>query len=1275
LFAFKLLVALAETGTEGSVRPAVSRSDEPKLYQKLVETSAKLLAGKSRNQKLDKEFVRQHTISDSMMDRRFLHDVELEVKIQAEAAAVAKANKKKPKLDADEAAQERDAEDIGNEEENEDEEEEDDDQELQVQVDLSWIENFEALGDSKEGNLQFNGHDEDAFKSFLETSRQAWITRNLPSERQKKASKRPRSVASKKNEAAEALAREEARLNVEHVPFDGPVMVPKLQMTMTPIPIEGETDCSDDPLKVAGIYVRFINRDKELNPGKFWRHVLNNRIHRVQRNIGSMRGRNTEEMFPAYSRLFNTKHPVGNFADDQMYFLAAIGYRPELLDEGNRRQEVFNSMEYTNRHDKFYLAELFSTARALQEMRDAKCNPSFCNEVDGPLLWYNRQTKRCTFPEDLDTYKYHQRQVFWCHPENIGLSEQYFPHVNLDRDFLTCLLAGQNTDKFLQDQQEQGVQDEQAERNLNNAFEEIRNLLRDNFIVTRTQLQATNLVSYDTNNEFVHRHAEATIINDRVMRELPSHYGKTMDDVQALQGVYVKNWRDVVFLKDVETWCDHLEGGYEDGKTLRDRIRECEKFSKLRNMTQEACLSQFASLWSLEGDVEGMTNIPETIRSMLKWYRDNQAKLFPNVTRQYTLWDPEMGFFGNSMLRTLKHYSCIARALQPLVCIIAEGLFSCYHFSPNALAFNLMLHGRYDVGKTFLAITTLLKYTTIDKTVEEYCVQTSASDTTLKHNYDLIVASDEVMPWKVNAKEAEKKPQEVNKEKIKMTRRQIGLKAFTYEKGPNGESLRWTRTVTTDHYVSLVEVTNNVVEAMNALASRYHCMTIAQPKVPSRELDGFMGASLSSDTKTHLRLNQFLSACAYKAIMCGAIREPDIQLFNDLSNRVIDYLVKKKSITQENGNRALEKMQPYVRQLVIRMAIHHTFDLPCGPCFMKPFKAEDIRQIQPYLYSTVEITWWVWTAMASAWIDEHNADVIRAACLAAGVDWHDEESCYTHYENDVEGKIPWQTLPNDKWEPNQGKENERLVNLHYICLQGTWPQILKQISLKSKCGLAPNDVESVLNRMRDMHFTLPRDGYMPQPRGEMKEKHRKKYVGIDAVTGEKKYDKPSYKSGEDTIPYSVDDIPKIGKGTTMPAIDFVDLHQTQNRKFYFMPNIATFFLNKTIVEALMYASMCDTFPAGKILLGIPSDHDLTQMQIFNAPASFIQESVREMDRQAKFDRWNEEEEKWEWTGQGDFKPIPRSEGIAFNRRGGISTKDSVFFTGKKQKNFFFLNFF
>ena len=88
------------------------------------------------------------------------------------------------------------------------------------------------------------------------------------------------------------------------------------------------------------------------------------------------------------------------------------------------------------------------------------------------------------FPKksDVPTYKYNPVQVFYHCPKYIGLSEQFFPHIDLDQDFLSSLMSGGNIDRFLR---EQGDAVEGAAERFNSTFEAVRNLIRDNFLVER----------------------------------------------------------------------------------------------------------------------------------------------------------------------------------------------------------------------------------------------------------------------------------------------------------------------------------------------------------------------------------------------------------------------------------------------------------------------------------------------------------------------------------------------------------------------------------------------------------------------------------------------------------------------------------------------------------------------------------------------------------------------------------------------------------------------
>ncbi len=885
-FFFSLMVLQCETLTDGSQRPVADRESEPALYQQTVKLAALKILGRATKQQ--QAALHALVTSDRFVDLRFHYDVEAYKRADASAAA---ANKDK-----------------ANDEAGEHEQEEEEEQEVAevpmaplVPPSFAWVDAFSIVQkDGAASILNDQAQDERVCNQRVRESYCFNFNGGMKAAAAKRARVEPEPVANAAEPAEEA-----------GYPEGAPSVVPKVTFTVTPLPVQGGKVSKQKD--VTCVLVRFLVRDPSINPGKFFDRILGNvrtRLRRLSSGTQQMRGGGgAEEMFPNYGSFYYSLHPSGNNVTMQTYFNAATEINKELLI-GTDRNTLFSNMNYVNKDRPMHLHNLMTMDRALEMMRKCNVDSDYTRSVS---QWWNRDTGTATFPDKykVPTYKYHPYQVFWFDPKYVGLSEQFFPHVDLDQDFVTTLMGGGSVDKFLTLANRQDFEADRAEQRVNTTFEAIRVLIRDNFLVDRNLLHENRLIDYDTTNEFVHKAAEAALMNARIQQEFPAHFSKTMDDVQALKRAHGNDWE-----------------GEVENPLLAKRIYECRKYSMIRSKAQAACMKTFSGLWVTDGEVDELP-VPVPIKKMLKWYRDAHNSRFPHLTREFMLWDPKLGLFGNSMLRQLKMYACIARILQPIVCLLAEGLFSCYHWAPGELCFNMLAHGRYDVGKTFAAITTLMKYTTIPGTVEEYVAATAAADTTLCHNYDLIIASDEVMPWKVSTKEAEKCPERVNKEKVKLTRRQIGLKCFSFEKGPTGESMRWCRTVTTDHYVSLIEVTNNVVESTNALSSRYFRMTIPQSRIPAREMAGPMGAMLKNGTTTYLQINQYLSACAYKAAMCGAILPgPEMQLFDDVSNRVIQYLVEVKAVSSDVGSRGLEIMKPYARQLVYHMAIHCAFDMP-----------------------------------------------------------------------------------------------------------------------------------------------------------------------------------------------------------------------------------------------------------------------------------------------------------------------------------------------------------
>ncbi len=1051
--------------------------------------------------------------------------------------------------------------------------------------------------------------------------------------------------------------------------YNGPPqgVVSKVVFTVTAIP------SAADPDEIAGLYVRFMVRDPDLNPGKFIAALIRNaETRRAQAMQGSDKRSFRTELFPNYAMYFGANgHPASSDMTHRVYFDLVTSICPELLNGDIHMIDLHDTVNVDCMGNPFHPTTVLTTERACRLAVDAGCDPTLMLPSS---KWWSPNTGVARFPDErttgVVTYMYSPEQVFWHSPVNMGLATHYFPFIKLDDDFLATLVAGGDIDAFLDinlplEAGEDGAPPVRnradEDRFVRTTFHDFQELLRKKTVITRSELAGNTLIKYQTGNEFVHRAAEAKVIGANVATFKPAHYRATFDAVQQLVHVYRDKWRD-----------------YANPQMLSD-VHDCERYNEIVNKAQLACTKNFVALWQIDGDVDSLP-LPESIRAILRWYRDNRGSKLPHVTREFVMYDEDLGLFGNSMLKSLKLYSCVARILQPIVCILAEGLFSCYRYSPNELAFNMMLHGRYDTGKSFMGITTLLEYTTIPDTVKIFCNATPAADTTQNHKYDMIIASDETMAWKVDSKAAERVPHLVNKEKVKMTARAVGTEVFTKVIGPLGEDVRWSRTINSDHYVSLIEITNAEVEATAALSSRYHRMVIAQPRMPAREMKGDMAALMKDHTRVYLQINQFLSAGAYKLIQCGGMLEPNLQLFHDVSNRVIDYLCLKRAIEKDQGNRTLEIMKPYVIQCIIHNAIHCVFDLPSSPHYCKEFEPSMLRDLQQYMYATVDIVWWCWTALANGWIEDNNGNVIRAACKVAGVlDWRKGATPYQMYECDVADRIPWRRHDNPAYAQTRGpaanEPNAKLVDLQYITLHGaSLDSICRRIAAKTSPGLDVIDVKGAIEVMSKRAVELPGGGYMPQPEGDLRTWHKYKTLPRrDAVTG---LDVAGTKETDDTVPgAAVPRMPEafrqINPDTTVARVDadlphaspgqaYFVVDKSESKRVHIMPHLADSFNCEIIEEALQFATLHKNMRAGKILMGLPIEANPMLLKVFHCPQAYLNAKVKELDEAMGWDN------RGNWLGDDDIpveeRGTPRFHGISVNRRGGISKADAIYLT-------------
>jgi len=408
--------------------------------------------------------------------------------------------------------------------------------------------------------------------------------------------------------------------------------------------------------------------------------------------------------------------------------------------------------------------------------------------------------------------------------------------------------------------------------------------------------------------------------------------------------------------------------------------------------------------------------------------------------------------------------------------------------------------------------------------------------------------------------------------------------------------------------------------------------------------------------------------------------EPNMELFHDLSNRVMNYLCRERVLSQEVGARGLEVMKPYAVQLVVHQAHHSAFDMPWSPNWKKPFEVKHIREEQRYLYCTVEIVWWCWTAMACEWISEINAHTIEAAVESLGVDWDPTVSAYAMYESDLQDRIRWRVHPapaqvggggGGGGRSNGGDDGNRiLVDLNYISFEGDIPTVAKKIADASHGRVTIIDVVGALTVLQKEVVELPGGGLIPQPAAQFKRYHRYRTLPSEdgSVPGEKE---TALSDGSMGIPnvYCFRE-PRQDVARTEADVPHYPVTQqftpvevtVEGGKTYvhIMPMVANSFKTSAIIDALVYATTCKSSRPGKMLLGLPADNDSMQLQVFDCPAPWIAETVQGLDEACNIidGRWRPK------AGEPDrvelLKPVSRREGIAFTRRGGISKLDAKF---------------
>lgn len=391
-------------------------------------------------------------------------------------------------------------------------------------------------------------------------------------------------------------------------------------------------------------------------------------------------------------------------------------------------------------------------------------------------------------------------------------------------------------------------------------------------------------------------------------------------------------------------------------------------------------------------------------------------------------------------------------------------------------------------------------------------------------------------------------------------------------------------------------------------------------------------------------------------------------------------------------------MRPYARQLIYKMAVRYTFDLPGSKHFEKPFTPVMIQDVQKYLYSTVPIVWWTLTACATEWIDDDDANIIRALIKDAGGVWSPEgENPYEVYINDVHNDVPFKIVdPNGKaatghggaaakkvqvsknaaagngaQEPPpdiSGETNVEMLHLDYLTSKGTLEQICRRACVHTNPRMGYADFLQGIKRLSERNVKPMEGGFEPQPLVMMEYWHKWKELP-DGNNPNHPFGKKntcwgcprSYMTDEElknnpdqtiNTMRTEEHLKRRAPDAQLPVIDLSDM---RHNRLYFMPNAVNIFMQDILLHALFASIVCSTTRPGKYLQGFPDQNQPTYMSVTDITPLDIEEMIESLDGDSGYT-----------IGPGgrpvfidesvpeELRPLSRRQGISFNQRGGLT---------------------
>lgn len=379
-----------------------------------------------------------------------------------------------------------------------------------------------------------------------------------------------------------------------------------------------------------------------------------------------------------------------------------------------------------------------------------------------------------------------------------------------------------------------------------------------------------------------------------------------------------------------------------------------------RRQVQEIMVDKFK-----EQCVSGDSDISAAGKCIARWLHHIRPELHEkHGDFEFEIKDPSLSPFANMQfwfLQALDSYLCVATAHPELLKLHYAAYDAYRQHGENQLHWNMIYTGESATSKSYSF--DCKKQMSIEGTITEVTYQTTRADAIDGDQNDHITIFNEAPPGLFQAGPGDQNQDALSMMKEKLTSNRVRTKTFVKDE-ETGE--RKNRIAVSSQIGVYMGATNdNPALAEEAVKSRFHWGEFEKIYRTDKNISDYQKKSFDMEQKPELmkKLEKFLFYTKdqqmkvfyiWKFIFCKIIKDIDL----DASSIVLSEVSKtlKRDYNIRIPPRTVERYRILCRILTITNALDIVFNFKGGLHNGKPFDLIQLLDVEPYLYSTEEIS-------------------------------------------------------------------------------------------------------------------------------------------------------------------------------------------------------------------------------------------------------------------------------------------------------------------------------